>query len=74
MFFLTELRQTSAQVKLRGTNGKLTTTLSPEKGDDHVVAPRVFAAALRSPTAPCAPQLDELAKAKVMSSGDLGVV
>jgi hypothetical protein len=39
--------------------------------------PRVFArrvAALRSPTAPCAPQLGERAQAKVMSSGDFGVV
>ena len=41
------------------------------------LAPCVFArrvAALRSPTAPCAPQLEELAEAKVMSSGDFGVV
>jgi len=41
------------------------------------LAPREFArrvAALRSPTAPCAPQLEELAEAKVISSGDLGVV
>ena len=41
------------------------------------VAPREFArrvAALRSPTAPCAPQLEERAEAKVMSSGDFGVV
>ena len=39
--------------------------------------PREFArrvAALRSPTAPCAPQLEERADAKVMSSGDFGVV
>jgi putative transposase len=39
--------------------------------------PREFArrvAALRSPTAPCAPQLGELAEAGVMSSGDFGVV
>jgi len=41
------------------------------------LAPREFArrvAALRSPTAPCAPQLEERTEAKVMSSGDLGVV
>jgi putative transposase len=41
------------------------------------LAPRVFArrvAALRSPTAPCAPQFEGLAEAKVMSSGELGVV
>jgi len=41
------------------------------------LAPREFArrvAALRSPTAPCARQLEELADAKVMSSGDFGVV
>jgi len=41
------------------------------------LAPREFArrvAALRSPTAPCAPQLGELGEAKVMSSGDSGVV
>ncbi len=41
------------------------------------VTPRAFAlrvAALRSPTAPCAPPLAEPAKAKVMSSGGLGVV
>ncbi len=41
------------------------------------VAPREFArrvAALRSPTAPCAPQLEELTRGKVMSSGELGVV
>ncbi len=41
------------------------------------VTPRAFAlrvAALRSPTAPCAPPLAELAKAKVMSSGGFGVV
>lgn len=41
------------------------------------LAPREFArrvAALRSPTAPCAPQLEELAEGKVMSSGDFGVV
>jgi|ERR1700682_117756 len=41
------------------------------------VAPREFArrvAALRSPTAPCAPQLEALAEAEVMSSGDFGVV
>ena len=39
--------------------------------------PREFArrvAALRSPTAPCAPQLEEPVEVKVMSSGDLGVV
>jgi putative transposase len=41
------------------------------------LAPRVFArriAALRSPTAPCARQFEERKEAKVMSSGDLGVV
>lgn len=41
------------------------------------VTPGAFAlrvAALRSPTAPCAPPLAELAKAKVMSSGGFGVV
>jgi putative transposase len=41
------------------------------------LAPGEFArrvAALRSPTAPCAPQLEELAGAKVMSSGGFGVV
>jgi len=41
------------------------------------LAPREFArrvAALRSPAAPCAPQLEELPGTKVMSSGDLGVV
>jgi len=41
------------------------------------VAPREFArrvAALRSPAAPCALQLEELGEPKVMSSGDLGVV
>jgi len=31
-------------------------------------------AALRSPTAPCALQLEELAKEKIMSSRDFGVV
>jgi putative transposase len=39
--------------------------------------PRVFAcrvAALRSPTAPCAPQLEERKGTEVMSSGDFGVV
>jgi hypothetical protein len=41
------------------------------------LAPRVFArrvAALRSPTAPCAPQLEERKEAEVMSSGGFGVV
>lgn len=41
------------------------------------LTPRVFArrvAALRSPTAPCAPQLEEQKEAKVMSLGDLSVV
>jgi len=41
------------------------------------LAPREFArrvAALRSPTAPCAPQLKELGEAKVMSSGSFGGV
>ena len=41
------------------------------------LTPRVFArrvAALRSPTAPCAPQLEEQKEAEIMSSGDLGVV
>jgi hypothetical protein len=32
VFFFTALGKTSAQVKFRGTDGKLTTTLSPEKG------------------------------------------
>ena len=39
--------------------------------------PREFArrvAALRSPTAPCAPQLEESREVEIMSSGDLGVV
>lgn len=41
------------------------------------LAPREFArrvAALRSPTAPCALQLEELNKEKIMSSRDFGVV
>jgi len=41
------------------------------------LTPREFArrvAALRSPTAPCAPQLEERKEAEVMSSGNLGVV
>jgi putative transposase len=41
------------------------------------LAPWEFArrvAALRSPTAPCAPQLEELNKEKIMSSRDFGVV
>jgi len=41
------------------------------------LTPREFArriAALRSPTAPCAPQFEERAEAKVMSSRDFGVV
>jgi putative transposase len=41
------------------------------------LAPRVFArrvAALRSPTAPCAPQLEERKEAEVMSSGGFAVV
>jgi hypothetical protein len=41
------------------------------------LAPREFArrvAALRSPTAPCAPQLERLDEGKVMSSGNLDVV
>ncbi|PYU49841.1 MAG: hypothetical protein DMG48_15345, partial [Acidobacteria bacterium] len=41
------------------------------------LAPREFArrvAALRSPTAPCAPQLAGLVEAEIMSSEDFGVV